>query len=346
MRTSLVLLCTVLCAGCAARHPIGTYRLVPVAGQSLLLPPGIKLAKTINTPLNTPFRAPRCKVEGARFSSARSTVSFPSAASLLAESNLPGEFDAFLTQMEQCTGSPARTILLSESAPSPPAQTLAYLYNYRPREGIVDLGPGARITIVRARFTPDAEARQDYTIANYTGTNTTTYDLARAHGQISFHLGQTDAVREQPDTQLEARCHPLPYYRLFLLSQFVPKKIQRPAMLIGADSRAKLAVLTQTIRNAPADGCAVLGGAQGSECVEFTGRVTMSVQIGVNLNGKIEYVPLGATLRSILTAQKLPNPAAVRVQRLFDGKPTVIELLAGDPPAMDLALAGGDRVSW
>src|SRR5882757_9384926 len=192
MRTPLLLLCAVLWGACAPRHPIGTYRLVPVAGQSLLLPPGIELAASVNTPLKVPFRAPRCKLEGARFSSGGSTVSFPSATSLLAETNLPGEFDLFLTQMERCTGSPARTILLSESAPSPPAQTLAYLYNYRPREGIVDLGPGVRITILRARFTPDAEARQDYTIANYTGTNTTTYDVARDHGQISFRLGETD----------------------------------------------------------------------------------------------------------------------------------------------------------
>jgi hypothetical protein len=346
MRTFQFLLCAVLCGGCATHHPIGTYRLVPVAGQTLLLPPGIKLARTMDTPLKAPFRAPQCKVEGARFSSGGSTISFPSPASLLAESNLSGEFDSFLTQMERCTGSPARTILLSESAPAPPAQTLAYLYNYRPGEGIVDLGQNARIVIVRARFNPDAEARQDYTIANYTGTNTTAYDVARKHGQISFRLGQTDADRAQPDTQLETRCRRLPYYRLFLLSQFVPKKLQRPAMLIGADSRAKLAELTQTIRNAPEDGCALLSGARGSECVEFTGRVTISVQVGVSLNGKTEYVPLGATLKSILAARKTENPAALRVERLFGGKPTVIELLAGDPAAMDLALAGGDQVSW
>lgn len=346
MRISLLILFTVLCGGCAARHPIGTYRLVPVAGQSLLLPPGIKLAKTISTPLKAPFHAPRCKVEGARFSSGGSTISFPSAATLLAETNLPSEFDSFLTQMELCTGSPARTLLLSESVPSPPAQTLAYLYNYRAGEGIIDLGPGARITIVRARFTKDAEARQDYTIANYTGTNTTTYDVAREDAQVYFRLAQTDADRAQTDTQLEAHCRRLPYYRLFLLSQFVPKKVQRPAMLIGADSRAKLAEFTQTIRNAPEEGCTLLSGAHGSECVEFTGRVTMSVQISVNLNGKIEYFPLGATLRSVLPARKPANPATVRVRRLFSGKPTVIELLAGDPAAMDLPLAGGDQVSW
>jgi hypothetical protein len=346
MRISLLLLFTVLCGGCAARRPMGTYRLVPVAGQSLLLPPGVKLASTVTKPLKAPFRASRCKVEGARFSSGGSTVSFPSAATLLAESNLQSEFDSFLTQIEQCTGSPARTILLSESAPSPPAQTLAYLYNYRPREGIVDLGPGARITIVRARFTPEAEAHQDYTLANYTGTNTTTYDVARDHAQVSFHLAQTDGDRAQTDTQLEAHCRRLPYYRLFLLSQFVPKKIQRPAMLIGADSRVKLAEFTQKIRNAPEEGCTLLSGTHGSECVEFTGRVTISVQISVNLNGKTEYFPLGATLRSVLAARKPANPATVRVQRLFDGKSTLIELLAGDPAAMELALAGGDQVSW
>jgi hypothetical protein len=343
MRTSLLLLCAVLCGACAARRPIATYRLVPVAGQSLLLPPGIKLAATINTPLKASFRAPRCKVEGARFSSSGSMVLFPSPASMFAESNLPAEFDLFLTQMERCTGSSARTVVLSESAPTPPAQTLAYLYNYRPGEGIVDLEPGARITIVRARFKPDAEARKDYTLANYTGTNTTIYDVTREHGELSFRLAQTDADRTQPDTLLEAQSHRLPYYRLFLWSQSVPNNLQRPAMLIGADNRGKLAELTQTIRKAPENGCAALGNVHGSECFEFTGRVTMSAQIGISLNGKTEYVPLGATLRSVLGSR---NPSGVQVKRFFGGKPTAIEMLAGNPAVMDLALAGGDQVSW
>jgi hypothetical protein len=336
-------LCAVLCGACAARRPIATYRLVPVAGQSLLLPPGINLAATINTPLKVSFRAPKCKVEGAGFSSSGSTVSFPSPASMLAEGNLPAEFDLFLTQMERCTGSPNRTVVLSESAPTPPAQTLAYLYNYRPREGIVDLEPGARITIVRARFKPDAEARKDYTLANYTGTNTTIYDITRGHGELSFRLAQTDADRTHPDTLLETRSRRLPYYRLFLWSQSVPKNLQRPAMLIGADSRARLTELTQTITSAPENGCAPLSNVHGAECFEFTGRVTMSVQIGISLNGKTEHVPLGATLRSVLGARNLSE---VRVKRFFGGKPTVIEMLAGNPAAMDLALAGGDQVSW
>ncbi len=340
MRTFTILLCALLAGGCATRRSASSYRLVPVAGQSLLLPPGIELPKSPGTRVQFPFRTPGCKLEGPQFSAGGSAVSFPPASTLLNDSTLPAEFDSFLTRMEACTGSRTRTMLLTESIPSPPAQTLAYLYSYRPGEGIVDLAPGSRITILRARFTAEAEAKSDYTIANYTGTNTTTYDVLRDHGQISFRLAQTNAGNAQSDTQIATRCARLPYYRLFLLTQFVPKKLQRTAMLIGAESRVQLAELTRAIRSDPEAGCAV---AKHAACVEFAGKVTVSVELGVLVNGTTKYVALGSMLRTLLAPRDL---STLRLRRQFAGKLTPVVLPAPNASALDLVLAAGDEISW
>lgn len=108
------------------------------------------------------------------------------------------------------------------------------------------------------------------------------------------------------------------------------------------------------------DGSALAGSRP--KCFRFGERGVLTPYITVLLNGAPVSVPLGTTLGGAMerlsppgrpsdqpTSKEQATPAAfarVRVTRMFEGRPVVVDLSGADVSSLQLLLLPGDGISW
>jgi hypothetical protein len=91
----------------------------------------------------------------------------------------------------------------------------------------------------------------------------------------------------------------------------------------------------------------------GLDCIAMTKKSAINSETGVLANGKMVFVPLGGTLRDVLTAggagdaeAKKKALATLKVERLWHGRPVPMEFGQTETEALSLTVLAGDRVSW
>jgi hypothetical protein len=250
------------------------------------------------------------------------------------------------------TNSPIRDYLL-QSVPMRPSESLFNAYGYLLERGGLDLKTGLRVKIQRAYFRPAAPGEEPHAVKNYLGVSTSNFDVEQVSGgKIRFQ--QVGDIQHSPETfardgEEERRAQDLrelperSHYRLVFYTYIVPQEQDISAAIIGAGNAAQVDELERELRIHLAEGCQTAAEAKSGDCFEFKGFVTVSAQIQVQLNGKLQFVDWGTNLNSVLPKKALKS---LRIQRQFMGSYYDVRFNPSNSGVLSLALVGGDRLTW
>ena len=161
------------------------------------------------------------------------------------------------------------------------------LYGCYPQTGFVDLQPGMRLKIVRPKLA-DGETLKTEALAQQ-GLNLTV--KTNASGVETQYLD----VRPRADgATVDVGFDPgITHYRLFFLARQL-ERAGRKITLAGARSRQEL----EAASNSLDPYCA----RPGATCLAVSDGTVIGAEIGVRVNGKPSFVPLGAAVREVAPA--------------------------------------------
>jgi hypothetical protein len=249
-------------------------------------------------------------------------------------------------------GSMIREFIL-QSLPMKPPESLFNYYGYRPDRSSLDLKPGMRLKIERAYFGPAKTTEEVHAAQNFAGLSTVNFDVESGNdGKIQFR--RIGDVRFSPaslkgqvqDESQESELVGIPpefHYRLVFYTLLVSKEQKLSAAIVGASSASQLDEFDHELRLQPLGGCKNFASAHEVACVEFSGFVTVTAQIRVELNGKSKLIDWGTRVKDLLAKDSL---GSLTIQRKFMNSYHELRFDPGDLSVLSLALVGGDRLWW
>lgn len=372
--------------GCIPRRAAipGYYRIVSIDSQYFELPPntssgnGSHLTIPITLSINGISHAQpeqNCSIHGRWFSfyhsitgkDVRWFANTPSA-DAWAESggsvDMGAEWETFLRELailqdKGCFASAdAATWIktqIAERMPLPADSALLYRYSFGPG-GYVDLAPGMQLQIERVLLLSDAGGQQGN--AKSQGPLTTTYNLVRSSDngvQLKLIRGGEKDPRlngfsmKWPDRILAINFKTSTWLRLMLQSVVISGDIKRPAILLGGSDLARLNAATDELVSDPRASCNNIRVPQVF-CTEFNGSVAVSPKVGIVVNHRRVYVPVGSKLWSVLprmsNSSKSTMLKSLRVQRKFANGYVDVRFDDNVEHISQLTLVGGDKISW
>jgi hypothetical protein len=258
-------------------------------------------------------------------------------------------------QQDGCFRSASSMIrdFILQSLPMKPPESLFSYYGYRPHRSSLDLKPGMRLKIERAYFRAAKTPEEAHATQNFAGLSTVNFDVESGNdGKI--HFRQIGDVRFTPaslkgQVQDESReleligILPEFHYRLVFYTLLVSKEQKLSAAVVGASSASQLDEFDYELRLRPIGGCRNFVATQGVACVEFSGLVTVTCQIRVELNGKSKLIDWGTRVKDLLAKDSL---GSLTIQRKFMNSYRDVRFNPGDLTVLSLALVGGDRLRW
>ncbi len=250
------------------------------------------------------------------------------------------------------TGPAIREFLL-QSLPMEPTETLFNYYGYRSSRNGLALKPGMRLKVERAYVKADSASRDTQSSENQEGVSFVYFGVeSSSDGKIQFrregdvHFTPASLKKKFQSTGIESELGALQSearYRLVLYGLNVPTERKLSASIIGTTSSAQLDEFEQVLRSHPTDGCKNFAATTAITCLDFTGWVTATPQITVELNGKSKFVDCGTLLRDVVPESAL---GSLTIQRKFLNSYRDIRFKPGDTDMLGLTLVGGDRLSW
>jgi hypothetical protein len=371
-----------LCAGCAVRRAASNqrYQLVNVGGADFLVPPAPGASNDAlkeeislgNLGQNAGFDgAADCSIHDPWFSFYRkdsggwvTDLPLPAA---WQRGNLYSGFRSqwnqfqdqlFDLQNKQCITPTAYFTageLIAETVPVLANDALFLKYSFG-AGGFVTLTSGMRLNIDRSIFRDTPGGAE--TVATYIGERAVYYQIVREDGnELGLKLTgihNSSGLRSQSgkqflDATLTNQFSQAQALRLFLFTDFVPTNERRTALLIGVKNSEELIRATGAITKKPEIPCTELVSS-GIDCASLEGTVSMSVDMDVLINGKMNYFPIGSTVQSALNDVPKNKLGAVlktlHVQRLFRGKYADVSFDPSSEAILKLTLFARDRISW
>lgn len=359
------------------------FRLESIDGESVLFSPSIPDSNSNNSPIHVTMNvlAPDAsegtsclaeegpfRVELARKHADSVQITLPSTERWLGDVNgLVGpDGDAVealyvllakLDQLQQdgCFGGAGSSIrdFIVQSLPMKPPESLFSYYGYRPDRSSLDLKPGIRLKVERAYFRAAKTTEEADVTQNFAGLSTVNFDVESGHdGKI--HFRQIGDVRFTPASlkgQVQDASHeseltgipPEPRFRLVFYTLLVSKEQKLSAAVVGASSASQLDEFDHELRLRPVGGCKNFAAANEVACVEFSGLVTVTCQIRVELNGKSTLIDWGTRIKDLLAKDSL---GSLTIQRKFMNSYRDVRFNPADLSVLSLALVGGDRLRW
>jgi hypothetical protein len=250
-------------------------------------------------------------------------------------------------------GSMIRDFIL-QSLPTKPPESLFSYYGYRPDRSSLDLKPGMRLKIERAYFGDGKTAEEVHATQNFTGLSTVNFDVDESGNDGKIHFRQIGDVRFSPDSlkgqvqdgsQESELVGILPefHYRLVFYTLMVSKEQKLSAAIVGASSASQLDEFDHELRSRPAGVCKSFAATHRVTCVEFSGFVTVTSQIRVEMNGKSKLIDWGTRVKDLVDKDSLRS---LTIQRKFMNSYRDVRFNPGDLSILSLALVGGDRLKW
>jgi hypothetical protein len=356
------------------------FRLESIDGESVLFSPSIPDSNSNNSPIHVTMNVPASdgtsclaeegpfRVEPARKHADSVQITLPSTERWLGDVNgLVGpDGDAVealyvvlakLDQLQQdgCFGGAGSSIrdFIVQSLPMKPPESLFSYYGYRPDRSSLDLKPGIRLKVERAYFGAAKTTEEAHATQNFEGLSTVNFDVESGNdGKI--HFRQIGDVRFTPASlkgQVQDAVHeseltgipPESRFRLVFYTLLVSKEQKLSAAVVGASSASQLDEFDHELRLRPVGGCKNFAAANEVACVEFSGLVTVTCQIRVELNGKSTLIDWGTRVKDLLDRNSL---GSLTIQRKFMNSYRDVRFNPGDLSVLSLALVGGDRLRW
>ena len=257
-----------------------------------------------------------------------------------------------------------------ESLPLSSRGAFGLRYGAYELHGAVTLEPGFRLKVVapllkagyseiKTALAPNAKPGQlEVNVEGLEGFETAYYDVQhRSGGGIEFRLTSVEHNRMGKIT------HPaLPSvfqfdiapgirnFRLLFLRRL--SLADRDISLLGGESWSVLLSSAQRFDTVPGSvsECTTTPGLQ---CVAVTAKTAILSEVGVTLNGRSAFVPIGGNLAELLndagfeTQEKQDAALAnLKVERLWHGKHYPMLIDTKDSRTFGLTLFPGDRVNW
>ena len=240
-----------------------------------------------------------------------------------------------------------------QSLPMEPNESLFNYYGYRSSRNGLDLKPRMRLKVERAYLKSAENGEQSQSSDNQEGVSFVYFNL-ESSSDAAIHFRRDGQPRFTPrslknkfqNTGLESELAGLPpelNYRLVFYGLHVPTEQKLSASIIGAGSSSQLDEFERTLRSHPTLGCKNLTDAPAVSCLDFTGWVTATPQIRIELNGKPKFIDCGTPIRDVLPEGALNS---LTMQRRFMNSYRNVRFKPGDTNILSLALVGGDRLAW
>lgn len=318
----------------ACTSQVGPFRFGPVEGSSPKIQ--VVLPATGNWLRNLELRSQANAID--------MVESFYSFLADLDRSQQVGCFDPSVTSVRDT---------LLQSMPMRPSESLFNGYGYRLDRRGLDLKPGLRLKIERAYFRPATAGQDQHSTRNYLGLSTVRFDVEPArNGKVQFE--QVSTVEYSPEflkkvgnegqNDLGLRdLEGLGHYRLLFYTYVVPTQDGISAAVIGARTAGELDELEDQLRTHSESGCKGLPSNRREDCFEFTGFVTVSAQIKVELNGKPKFMEWGSNVHSVVPPRDIKS---LTIQRQFLNSYYNVTFDPSSSDVLSLALVGGDRLNW
>jgi hypothetical protein len=359
------------------------FRLESVDGESVLFSPSIPDSNSNNSAINVTMNVPspdasegtNClaeegpfRVEFVRKQSGSVQITLPSIERWLGDVNGIAGPDgdavqslyvvlAKVDQLQQdgCFGGAGSMIrdFVLQSLPMKPPESLFSYYGYRPDRSSLDLKPGIHLKIERAYFRAAKTTEEAHATQNFAGLSTVNFDLElgedgkihfRQIGDVRFTPASLKGQFQDESQELELiGILPEAHYRLVFYTLLVSKERKLSAAIVGASSASQLDEFDHDLRSRPIGGCKNFVATRGVACVEFSGFVTVTSQISVELNGKSKLIDWGTRVKDLLTQDSL---GSLTIQRKFMNSYRDVRFDPGDLSVLSLALVGGDRLRW
>ncbi len=238
----------------------------------------------------------------------------------------------------QCLLSGGAAVITNRVASSLPLaldEVLFYYYGFDPALRCLDLHPGMRLAVETAsyQFINPASKRESQANA-FTPGGVTYLSVDRGPDQtLSFSPFLSDLAPYQvsspgalaglldlcsaytPAGGGSAQTYQRRYFRLIYPSQFPSPtdigsqpKISQSVTLLGANTLAELNQATESFVQTRTCGATA---ANSVVCLYFDGRVAISPEMPVIVQGEIQYVPVGSSLQDMLDTLLLAPPQSV-----------------------------------
>jgi hypothetical protein len=246
----------------------------------------------------------------------------------------------------KATDGQARDYIL-ENVPTRPSDSLFNAYGYRIERSGVNLKPNLRLKVERAYFS--SSERSD---KNYLGVSDAIFDVT-SDTESSLRFKQAQPIQYAPTTLAQTDregsrdlgildLKPQRHYRILFYAHHIPTYQSFSAALIGLNDSDRLDQFEHFMR-ADANASCASPNHDDVQCLEFRGFVTVSVQIPIELNGQPKFVDWGTEVKNVVP---IKFSESLKIQRQFANSYFDVTFERSDPSILDLALVGGDRLSW
>jgi hypothetical protein len=237
-------------------------------------------------------------------------------------------------------------------------------------KGAVTLEPGFRLKVVapllkagyseiKATLEPNSKPGQlEVNVEGLEGFETAYHDVrARPGGGVEFALTSVEQNRlgklTHPAAPTAFNFDIAPDIRSFRLLFLRRLSIaDRDISLLGGASWGVLLASTQRFDTVPGSVSECMT-TPGLQCVAVTAKTAILSEVGVTVNGRPAFVPIGGNLAELLNnfgfetqQQQDAALANLKIERLWHGKHHPIAIDVKDTHTFGLVLFPGDRVSW
>lgn len=343
-------------AGCAPK----AYRVAGNGGLYFLYPPGHKAPRgeplpPVRLPLD---RGQACRVAGKALALERGVVTARLQSVIGSSYNQEAlrdsweEFRAGLGKLEEegcLRPGDARSILeqVAERVPNLAQETIYFRYGFNRWRSYLDLQPGLVINVQWALARGGEPAGADLQDLNvgmrrYRVTpREASSGIRLVRGEESVTAGE---VPREGVPELERAG--MPHYRLFFLTKFlkIAGQPERSAALVGVPRMQDLRETTARFLEDADAACQGKFASPPPDCIAVDRRISFVPEVGVEVNGRAEFVNLGTDLATVLRAHKAPG--AFTLERLCGSRYCQVLFPAGDPNALRVPLLAGDRVRF
>jgi hypothetical protein len=224
-----------------------------------------------------------------------------------------------------------------DSTATPFPEVLKHYSGFTPGQDWIDLRPYMGLRVENAYY---REGAPKHGLTGFLGTEIALFQV-RSKG--SLRLLTVESMKQRPKDQLPVqqlianshRC--FRYYRFFFELVFRQSANARGSVLLGANTKDELNSLTTRLLQTPETVC----GNSRDSCTVFPEACSVSLEVGISVNGEARTVMWGSTLASVVA-----HPRLIKMQRLYAGRMRPMQIDPDDPNALRLPLLPNDRIRW
>jgi hypothetical protein len=220
----------------------------------------------------------------------------------------------------------------------------------------VDLGAGMRLKVERAYFQPTVPGGKEPEPKDFLGVSATYFGVESAAnneirlrqiGDVQYSppaiAGEHDSLQNFGQELGLGELPPAVHYRLMFYALSVPKEHRTSAAIVGAASIEQLDDADEKLRTNHDEVCKNVTEMGGMSCIEIDGQATITCQVRVQFNQRLEWINWGTRLKDVLAKRPFKS---LRVQRVFMHSYYDIKFDPEDSSFSSLALMDEDRLSW